>query len=152
MERNLRTRLGTAAILLLVFASGSVVGMAYEGRVDAAPAAANVSAGEGEDGKDEDEEGREERRRMIDRIELSAEQRAAVDEIVLRHRSRMDSLNAEFRSVYYPRYFEIVDSTRGRILDELTPEQAATYQSLLDDWDSRNPRDKREELPFRRRN
>ena len=89
---------------------------------------------------------------LINRIELSDKERAAVDAVIVGHRDRMDSLNAEFRITYYPRYYVIIDETRGLIMEELTAEEAATYERLLADWDSRHPRDEREELPFRRRN
>ena len=36
MERNSRTRLTTAAILILVFGSGALVGMAFDRGADAA--------------------------------------------------------------------------------------------------------------------
>ena len=157
MERNSRTRLTTAGILLLVFASGSLVGMAFDrgGDATAAELPAEPVAEASDDAptaEERDGDAPRTRRRMIDRIDLSAEQRAAVDAIIQGHRARMDSLNAEFRVTYYPRYYEIVDGTRGRIMDELTDEQAATYEGLLSAWDSENPRDEREELPFRRRN
>lgn len=151
MERNARVRLTTAAILVLVFASGALVGMAATRGADQAPVDVAAGGNEGASGEGESDT-RQNRRRLIDRIDLNVEQRAAIDVVIAGHRARMDSLNAEFRTRYYPRYYAIVDSTRGLIMDELTPEQATTYKDLLTDWDTTHPRDEREELPFRRRN
>ncbi len=154
MEQNSRTRLTTAGILLLVFASGSLVGMAFDkgGDVSAAETPVEAEPAVEADAEGDGDGDANRGRRMIDRIELSDAQRASVDAIIEGHRARMDSLNAEFRATYYPRFYGIVDNTRGMIMEELTDEQAATYQGLLSDWDTENPRDEREELPFRRRN
>lgn len=155
MEQNSRTRLTTAGILLLVFASGSLVGMAFDRGSDIAaaetPAGVLDEGGSATDGA-ATETSSENRGRMIDRIDLSAAQQESVDAIIEAHRSQMDGLNEEFRTTYYPRYYDIVDATRGLIMGELTAEQAATYQDLLSEWDSGHPRGDREELPFRRRN
>jgi len=150
MERNARTRLTTAAILILVFGSGGLVGMAWNagGQETLSESATATADNQADDQAEGEEEPR--RRRMIDRIDLNEEQRAAVDGIIEGHRGRMDALNDEFREAYYPKFYGIVDDTRNSIKNELTAVQSAAYDSLLADWD-RERRSEHGELPFRRR-
>lgn len=150
MERNSRTRLTTAAILVLVFGSGALVGMAWNagGReVSTEAAVATTEAPVAGQAASEDEQPRG---RMIDRIDLNEAQRAAVDEIIARHRKQMGALNDEFRESYYPRFYGIVDNTRNLIKMELTADQSAAYDSLLAEYD-RERRSEDGDLPFRRR-
>lgn len=141
-----RARLATAAILLLVFASGALVGMALDGGAEASPATATT---EGEAVSEEPEQP-ERRGRIFDQVNPSPEQKAKMDSIVVFHRERMRALNEEFREAYYPRFYGLIDEARVRIKQEMTAEQAAKYDSLLAEFDRKN-RNEEGRLPFRGR-
>jgi hypothetical protein len=140
-----RARLATAAILLLVFGSGALVGMALDGGAEA-------STPEGVDGQPASAEAEqpERRGRIFDQVDLSARQKTTIDSIVVFHRERMRTLNDEFRDAYYPRFYGLIDETRALIKEEMTEEQAARYDSLLAEFDRKN-RSEEGRLPFRRR-
>ena len=140
-----RARLATAAILLLVFGSGALVGMALDGGAEA-------STPEGADGQPASAEAEqpERRGRIFDQVDLSARQKTTIDSIVVFHRERMRTLNDEFRDAYYPRFYGLIDETRALIKEEMTEEQAARYDSLLAEFDRKN-RSEEGRLPFRRR-
>jgi hypothetical protein len=150
MERNARIRLTTAAILVLVFGSGALVGMAWDaGGQETLAETATATGGSQVDGQAESEE-EPRRRRMIDRIDLNEEQRASVDGIIDKHRKQLGELNDEFRDAYYPRFYGVVENTRELIKNELTADQSAAYDSLLAAYD-RERRSEDGDLPFRRR-
>lgn len=143
-----RARLATAAILLLVFVSGALVGMALDGGAEA-------STPPGPPGTDDQPasdaaEQPERRGRIFDQVDLSDRQKTTIDSIVVFHRERMRVLNDEFREAYYPRFYGLIDETRALIKDEMTEEQAARYDSLLAEFDRKN-RSQEGRLPFRRR-
>lgn len=150
MERVTRTRLASLAVLVLVLASGVVLGRAWE----------RSSAGDGADAEevrrdtrtgDDDREERKDRRRgrnlIVDRIDLSEEQEERVDSIVDVHvrevRSLQRELQARFEAEYEPRERAIVQNTREGIRAVLTPEQREEYDSLLAQRDRKRDRDRR---------
>jgi hypothetical protein len=155
---NSGARFAAALILVLVFGSGFLVGMAWDTGTEAPAAEPSIAqdaeqapggdarAGEAEEAEDERPQ---RRRRAYDRVEPTEEQRTAMDSIVDYHRDRMRTLNDEFREAYYPRYYGIIDDTRELIKAEMTPVQAAKYDSILAEWDREN-RNQDGRLPFRR--
>lgn len=150
MASGLSTKLVTAVVLALVFASGLVVGMAVDRRADTVPDVDAQPTAERDEGDARDEDG-EGRVPMYERVGLRADQEARIDSIVSHHRSSMRALEEEFeseyqamrdlqkqfRDAYNPRYWAIVDSTRQAIKAVLDAEQAARYDSLVAEYDRR---------------
>ena len=133
MEHRSRTRLVTAVMLAVVFASGVLLGLAADSNLGAEPpqiASANAD-GEERDGK------RRRRTAMHEQVGPSEDQKVVIDSILKDHRARMDALHGEFRSAYDPRYQALIQDTRGAIKEVFSEEQAAEYQALLDDFDRR---------------
>ena len=128
MEKNARTRLVTALVLAVVFASGALLGLAVDRSLAADPAEKVEEADEGE---------RRHRVPMYEQVGPSESQRVSIDSIVGEHRARMKSLHAEFRSAYNPRYEALLEETREAIKGVFTPEQALAYDSLLAERDRR---------------
>lgn len=124
MTVDRRTRAATLGVLLFVFAAGVVVGFVLDrGPAEAAPgeeprAEAERSHVRGEEGP---------RRVVIDRVDLTDEQRAMVDSVVEHYRARMSELSDE----YQVRYRETIALTREAIREILDDEQRARYDSLL---------------------
>ncbi len=135
MPSSKRARLMTLAVLFLVFVSGFLVGFALDRSLTAGPAADEAETqADRRDRDDDDDDRRDKRRRyVIDRVELGPEQRSRVDSIIAFHRQRTKELSEEFEEEYRPRYRQIVSSTRESIKSVLTEEQAATYDSLLEE-------------------
>ena len=144
-----RTRLASGAILGLVLVAGFLLGMVWDRRLAAAPAA--VAAEEGRERDDGDR-----RRRMsFYRVQppLSEDQLAEAEAITARRRQaardlfeepHIDSLydamkraEDEFENVYDPRLRALVDSSRAAIKQLMTPEQATNYDSILAEGDRR---------------
>ena len=65
------------------------------------------------------------------------EQSAQIATIVQGYRADMDALHEEFRRAYDPRYDAILFDAREAIKAVLTPEQAAEYQTLVDEREAR---------------
>lgn len=126
MSKRSKVRIVTLAVLLLVFGSGVLLGLALDRSLVATP----VAEEEGRDGERRERRDRG-RRYIIERVEMSAEQERQVDSIIEDHRRRLHELQEEFREGFDPRYREIVTSTRESIKEVLTAEQAAAYDSLL---------------------
>jgi len=145
MEQGTRARLTTVLILLLVLATGSVLGVA----VDRVLKARNAVAEEvGPNSPDEEErpdserrEGSSENRRrlIVESVGLTDRQKIQVDSIVSHYRHRMRELQGEMeeevRRAYFPRYRELMENTREEIKGVLTPAQQVEYDSLLADYD-----------------
>lgn len=125
MEHGSRTRLVTAVMLAVVFASGVLLGVAGDG---------NLVAAESEGKK----------QRMYEQVGPTNDQMVFIDSIVKDHRARMDALHDEFHRSYYPIYRELIQDTRGAIKDVFSQEQAAEYQALLDDFDRRKAAERKE--------
>ncbi|MFQ5535835.1 MAG: hypothetical protein ACE5GJ_00150 [Gemmatimonadota bacterium] len=138
MDRHARTRWLTAFLLLLVFGTGFVLGMAVGPRGEE-PAA--VQAVEGE----EDEAPQERRTPMYEQVGPTADQKVLIDSIVSVHREKMRALQEEFRAAYTPRYEALIDSTRNAIKEVFTPEQTARYDSLLQEFDARRAEERARE-------
>jgi len=131
MDKLLRTRLTTALVLVLVFASGALLGVATDRSLGAAPAEAVARP-------DSTEETTERRRvPMYEQVGPDAEQKMAIDSIVSEYRVAMKALHAEFRAAYDTRYQALVEETRSAIKGVLTPEQVQAYDSLVAERDRR---------------
>lgn len=145
MAGGMAARVTTLVIFLVVFGAGLAVGVAVDRKVASAadaPVAPVVdeaepeeTAGEGDEERDEDPP--RERRMMIERVGLSAEQQLQVDSIVAVMGGRMSDLQKDYRT----RYWAVVDSSRASLKQILDAEQVAMYDSLLAASDERRRRD-----------
>ena len=115
-----RTRLLGLFLLLATFVAGALAGAAVD-RV--------LTAGEAEraEQRAEREDNSNGRSYIIDEVEMRPAQRAAIDSILER---RADRLRAIWRSAE-PRMEAITDSARLEIMQVLTPEQRAEYETRL---------------------
>jgi len=122
MSHGARTRLVTVFVLVAVFSSGLLLGLAADAGLVATPPTEVVMVDAEDDGED--------RVPMYQQIGPTPEQSVIIDSIVAEHRERMDSLHAVFRANYDPQFRAIVEETREEIKRVFTPEQAARYDSL----------------------
>lgn len=126
-----RIRAQGIALLVATFVAGTLAGMALE-RVRARPE--GVPPG-GEPGPDMMRPFRPGRLPpMFEELDLTAEQRAQISDIVERSRPRTDELLQSM----LPRLRAVTDSVRDEIHAVLTPEQAAKLDSLMADMRGRN--------------
>ncbi len=136
-----RTRFASLVVLAIVFASGIVVGFAWDRRLDAAEAEAyaNARAEAEAPSADEDEDGSERRRRrpMYERVDPTAEQQLRIDSIVADYREGTRSFNRESREAYDQGMRALVLDARAAIRDVLSPRQAQMYDSLTAASDAR---------------
>jgi Spy/CpxP family protein refolding chaperone len=133
MEHGSRTRLVTALVLVAVFGSGLLLGLAADRSLRAAPADAiadtNAAAGENE--------GRGQRTMLYEQVEPTDEQRTQIDSIVDRHRARTNTLHSASRAQYRADFQVILLETREAIKGVFTPAQAEEYERRLQEWDAR---------------
>lgn len=113
-------RIVAVLALVIVFAAGVAAGVAGS-RVMAARAAADAAAPPARQALGPDA-------RILDGMELTAQQWTAIETILMRHRA--DALRA-WQDVA-PRFREIVASARLEIRDVLTPEQQQEFDRRLD--------------------
>jgi hypothetical protein len=148
MEKLLRTRLTTVAVLAAVFGAGLLLGLAVDRSLVATP---EDRAARTED----DEQPTEGRHAMYEQVGPSEAQKIVIDSIVDEYRTAMRALHAEFRTAYDPRYEALLQETRAAIKGVFTPEQVHAYDSLIAERDSlaaerdrqrtaRSPRDEEE--------
>jgi hypothetical protein len=121
MNRELKVKGGAAAVVLVLFAAGTALGLALgqsqsEAGGLSAPIEGRLSLGASEQSKEW----------IVDGLDLTPDQRAAVDSVVEHFGHRMSSLQKEYR----PRYRAIVDSASQALRSLLTDEQRARYDSL----------------------
>ncbi len=129
MDQRPRTRLVTAAMLAVVFASGLTIGFAVD---------RDLVAGSGDEPAGEETEATEARRvPMWEQVGPNEIQKASIDSIVRDHRGAMKSLHREFDDAYSPRYRALVAETREAIKSVFDLDQRMEYDSLLADWDRR---------------
>lgn len=117
--RDKKVRSGAAVVLAGMFAAGIAVGVAVDRR-----APASVRA-EGE-ARQPDRDSSPPNNRIIDRLEMTPEQRARVDSVVAEYGRRMSELQREYR----PRFHEMVDSANSALRESLTEEQRVRYDSI----------------------
>lgn len=110
-------RLAGFALIAVAFLVGGLAGAAFD-RVLTADALKREAPGE---------EAR--RGHVIDQVEMTAEQRERIDQILERRSERMKAAWAEIS----PRLEAITDSARAEIMAALTPEQQAEYERRLDE-------------------
>ena len=121
MNRELKVKGGAAAVVLVLFAAGTALGLAV-GRNQSemgglsAPIEGPLSLGPSD----------QSREWIVDGLDLTPTQRSAVDSVVEHFGHRMSSLQKEYR----PRYRAIVDSASQALRSLLTDEQRARYDSL----------------------
>ena len=120
MSRELRIRVGAAAVLMLVFGAGIALGFSLDGRGQPSVQSTLPSLGPLADDASAPSDW------IVDRLDLSAQQRAAVDSIVQHYGAKMGALQKKYR----PLYRAIVDSTADALRALLDEHQRATYDSL----------------------
>jgi Spy/CpxP family protein refolding chaperone len=131
MKSDSRTRLATLGVLVLVFLAGVAVGFVLDR--SPAQAAPGEEAMERRDARPHVRGDGEPRRFIIDRVDLSAEQRVQVDSVLDHFRHRLSDLTDE----YQDEYRETIASARDAVRALLNEEQRAAYDSLLTRNDER---------------
>lgn len=119
MPGSRRTRLVGFGLLVATFIVGALTGAAVDRVVSADEAPPRRES------RDDDDRRRGEY--VIDRVEMAADQRAAIDAILER---RADRMRAVWRQVE-PHLDAVTDSARAEIMQVLTPEQRSEYERML---------------------
>ncbi|CAN5736057.1 hypothetical protein BH23GEM11_BH23GEM11_15660 [soil metagenome] len=143
MTPGRRARLATLAVLLLVFGVGVLAGIAGDRFVQrqATDLMAVTAPTEGEtvvtpeDPSEEESSTRD--RWIIHRVDLSSDQRMAVDSILGYYRAQVRGLTDDYNDAYW----SAVESTRDELREILREEQRITYDSLLVENDRRRGRE-----------
>lgn len=142
MSQTARTRLLTAGVLIAVFGTGILVGLAVDSELGASPSPADtVETGESAQTAEapEAEEPRSERRYLYQQVGANESQLSRIDSIVQEHRVRRNAIDEELQQVeeeFSVRYRSNLLETREAIKSVLSADQAAEYQRLLDEWDA----------------
>jgi hypothetical protein len=134
MERLTRTRLITALLLTVVFGSGVMLGLAADSSLIAEQPSGAEAVVSGE--ADVAPAPEAERRYVYQEVGPNELQLARIDSVVAEHRARRDALDEETKARYDEARRQILLDTREGIKAVLTPEQAAQYQRLLDEWET----------------
>jgi Spy/CpxP family protein refolding chaperone len=145
VERAAKTRLTTAVVLAVVFGSGVVLGLAADSSLRAeAPPVVVQPPEEAPDveASHEPPEPERGRRYMYHEVDPNEEQLARIESIVAEMRALREAFDEERDSLYR---VEILLPAREAIKGVLSPEQAAEYQGLLDDWEARRAADRENE-------
>lgn len=121
ITREARVRLGAIAALSIVFAGGVAVGFAFDRAVEEPAVSAEDVAVEEPKKTDPPPNGW-----IIDRIEMSQEQRSQVDSVLHHYGKRM----MELQKAFHPRFRSLVDSTNQAVRAILDEEQLARYDAL----------------------
>jgi len=157
LERSTRARLTTALVLFLVLASGVVLGVALdrrleargvigeevrraEGRPDMEGRARGFDPRSGDSSRDPSHARDPSQRRpslIVEQVGLSEAQKEQVDSIVGYYRAQMRDLHDEFDEAYMDRYRELSRKSREDVMAILTVEQRTVYDSLRAEWESR---------------
>lgn len=153
MDVRSRARILSLAVLAVVFASGIVVGFAWDRHLDAAEAEASRVAESGSDeggntgsASSSDTEGeagaeapRARRgRAMYDQVDPTEAQRVRIDSIVEAYRQEVRTFHRDSRNQYDEGMRAIVLQTREAIKGVLDPVQREMYDSLTAARDARN--------------
>ena len=141
MEQGVRTRLVTALILAGVFTAGVLLGLAADSRLSAeAPASVAVIEPESTDEPEAesvaDDEPETERKYIYHQVDPNEEQLARIGIVVAEWRAEREAFDEESRTRWEQGRREFVLETRNAIKAALSPEQAAEYQRLLDEWEA----------------
>ena len=116
-----RVRLLGFGVLAVTFIAGALAGAAIDRAV------VDEDRDEVRKERRDDEDDRR-RSYIIEKVEMSDAQRAAIDSILERRADRMRAVWHEVE----PQLDAISDSARSEIMGVLTPEQRAEYEELLD--------------------
>ena len=116
-----RARLGATVVLTAVFALGIAAGAGLNREEQATAPDPETRVSTEPTGRTEPPN-----EWIIDRMNLSMDQRAQVDSVVQHYGSRM----SELQKAYRPQYRAIVDSTDGALRSLLGGEQLLRYDSL----------------------
>ena len=164
MSATTRTRLASSLLLLLVFASGMLLGAALDRRLEGAqgtPDSADRLATESADGTEvgspvggpddtadaaeagtepdapaaSNDEGR--RAPMYERVGLRPDQALRIDSVVTRYRERVRELRAQASADYDAAYWQLVVTARDSIKGLMDVTQRAEYDALLEASDER---------------
>ena len=143
MERLTRTRLITALLLVVVFGSGVMLGLAADSSLIAEqPSGTEVVTPET---AQPPETPATTGRYIYHQVGPNELQLARIDSVVAEHRARRDALDEETKARYDEARRRILLDTREGIKAVLTPEQAAEYQRLLDEWESQRAAERENE-------
>ena len=127
-----RTRLLGIGLLVATYIAGAFSGAAFDRLLGADPVNVTRSTTEPAPKKhpdDRDHEPRDREADIFDRLGLTPEQRARVNEILEARKTHVDA----FWNEAGPRLRAIVDSTRAEIREVLTPEQRAEYDRIREE-------------------
>jgi hypothetical protein len=130
------------AVLLLIFGVGVLAGIAGDRFVQrqASDLLAGVPEGNVEDparsDRSSDGEPSSRDRAIIHRVDLSPDQRMAVDSVLSYYRAQVRGLTDDYNSAYW----SAVESTRDELREILREDQRVTYDSLLVENDRRRGR------------
>jgi hypothetical protein len=137
-----QTRLATMAVLLLVFGVGVLTGIAGDrfAQRQATDLLAGLPQADGDDPSvaesPSDEESPSRDRWIIHRVDLSPDQRVAVDSVLTYYRAQVRGFTDDYNNAYW----SAVESTRDELREILREEQRVTYDSLLVENDRRRGR------------
>jgi len=145
MGQSSRTRLLTAGILIAVFGSGILVGLVVDSELGASPLPevgdAAVPPSEVVDTTEAEEDDDGSSCCIYHEVEPNESQLERIDSIVQEHRARRDALDEALKAEREIEARAILLDTREAITSELSAEQAAEYQRLLDEWDEKQARE-----------
>jgi len=139
MKTHARATLTSAVVLTAVFASGTMVGRAWDRGTGDEPAATEPDTASAETPTPA-----ERRPPMYEQVGLTDGQRVLVDSIVVHYRQDVRELQRTSRESYEREYMVLVDAVRESIKGVMTSDQRAQYDSLLTASDERR-RARREE-------
>ena len=150
IERNRSTRLASLGLLVLVLATGFLLGMAWQRWSGSREArAAPPSATESGDTKDDS---RKQGRSFFDRIGATPEQnlefeatmkafgekwKALRNEALAKYGPRYDTIMKEYSDEYDARFEALRQEVRAELRSLMTADQRSVYDSLLVEWDEK---------------
>lgn len=136
-----KTRWVGAGLLAAIFVVGALSGAAVDRILVSTPAEEARSRADRRD-RDDDDDRR--RRFVIHEVEMTADQRAAIDSILKDHSERLRKREDAERERWRGIFRAITDSTLVSIKGVLTEEQQVEYERLLDERRQRY-RDRRDD-------
>jgi hypothetical protein len=137
MSQRVRTRVITAGVIIVVFGAGILVGLVADDDLGASASPPDVTEVTEESGSNE----RSNRCCIYHQVDPNESQLARIDSIRQVYRDRTNALYDELKAEYPDRFWAILLDTRNAIKSVMTPEQAAEYQRLLDEYDAEKARE-----------
>ncbi len=128
LTHDRRVRFWAASVLAGMFGAGVAVGFVASRGEPASPA--------GEEVPQADRDSSPPRGWIIDRLDLTSDQRAGVDSVVAEYRRRMSDLQREYR----PSFRQMMESANRALMEILTEEQRIRYDSIDAAAESRRER------------